>query len=163
MIGHKHVLMVSTVLSQQVALGWRCFFSFLHRRSTSLWRLLYPIQHPFVLCEVYLFADLSGKKAQQHSSWKLLCTVGVMYILIAKPFCLSHFFSWNPVCVCSMEELAMEVLRDRVKKPLCCTEMFQVKRCYIRKKTQTIKFFIMVRNDVFYCIVCQWIWSLSSF
>lgn len=35
----------------------------------------------------------------------------MMYILIAKPFCLSQFFTWNPG-VCSMEELPVEVLQS---------------------------------------------------
>lgn len=121
--------MVSTVLTQQVG-SINCKIN--NHQTQKLWAgggfshpfvedptPLHPIQHPFLLCDVYLFADLSNKKAQQHSSWKLLCTVGMMCILIVKPFCLSQFFSWNPVCVCSVEELAVEVLQSYKTTVLC--------------------------------------------
>lgn len=39
------------------------------------------------------------------------------------------------------------LLEDRVAELLCQREIFQAKRCYSRKKTRTIKIFVMLRNE----------------
>lgn len=104
--------MVSTVLTQQVA-GIDCKTKKPPPNSKDLVEgqppyILYSTPFCCVTCTSLQICQI--KKHGKHSSWKLL---GMRYnILIARPFCLSQFFSWNPVCVCSMEDLPVEVLQS---------------------------------------------------